>query len=312
MNDNNPACVMKRFALIFCCLFSLLITGCSDKETERKLMGSWIGTVSDNSMGVSANLTYRLELKDSHKMKMTVSVSMIGIDNLMSASIKGSWRADPETIWLNIKDNLDININPGVELLANMLDVSTYDLKRELRDEFESELTGFAYMDIVSLKSDELVVDDDDIRIRFRRAGNSADNSQYESNNDYSQYESIDTEDRTGPGYTSIGSQPVTYDEIKLVGKVGGKYPIEMELDVADYSDITGRYRYTSSGSGAWLTLKGELYKEYISLKEYNEKGECCGSWDGQCFEAEGVGWTFSGTMTNYAGKTFHTELEQQ
>lgn len=98
---------------------------------------------------------------------------------------------------------------------------------------------------------------------------------------------------------------------VLMTGKIGGKYPIEMELDVSDLSNITGRYRYLSSGSGAWLTLKGDWYKQSISLKEYNENGECCGTWDGECFDAEGIGWTFSGTMTNYAGKTFHVELEQ-
>lgn len=133
---------------------------------------------------------------------------------------------------------------------------------------------------------------------------------------DYDRFiSSSSAEDSRDYTYATIppdGSRNTTPEIVRLVGKVGGKYPIEMELDVADFSDITGRYRYTSSGSGAWLTLRGNWYKQYISLKEYNEKGECCGSWDGQCFEAEGVGWTFSGTMTNYAGKTFHTELEQQ
>ena len=160
-------------------------------------------------------------------------------------------------------------------------------------------------MDIISLRSDELVVQDDDNRIVFRRAGTSIGEVR---SSDY--YESED--EKVGPGYTSIGSQPVSYDEIRLTGKIGGKYPIEMELDVSDFSNIIGRYRYTSSGSGAWLSLKGDLYKQHLSMKEYNENGECCGAWEGQCFEGEGIGWTFSGTMTNYAGKTFHTELEQQ
>lgn len=94
-----------------------------------------------------------------------------------------------------------------------------------------------------------------------------------------------------------------------MTGKVGGKYPIEMELNLSDLNNVAGRYRYTSSGSGAWLTLKGNLSEGYLKMTEYNTNGEQCGSWNGDCYKPDGEKLIFSGTMTNSAGKTFTVEL---
>lgn len=41
-----------------------------------------------------------------------------------------------------------------------------------------------------------------------------------------------------------------------LSGKIGGKYPIEMEITVvSNYRVTRARYRYTKTGSGAWIDL---------------------------------------------------------
>lgn len=296
--------------IMVCALLVLVFAGCSDKETERKLTGSWVGVTTDDSEGVPVEIAYRLDLNGSNKMKMTMSVSMMGFSDIMTFSYKGGWKADTETIWLDVDGGLDVRIDSGLELLANMIGVSTSELKRELRREFESEMTGFSYMDIVKLSADELVVEEDGERVYFSRARD----SEYSGSSEASQAtESCQVEgDCLVEGdYLSEVSEPSAPEYVTLRGKIGGKYPVEMQLDVSDLSDISGRYRYTASGSGYWLDLKGDIYKQHLSMKEYNEKGECSGSWEGECFDAEDSGWSFSGTMTNYAGKTFQVSLNQ-
>lgn len=290
--------------IMVCALLVLVSAGCSDKETERKLTGSWVGVTTDDSEGVPVEIAYRLDLNGSNKMKMTMSVSMMGFSDVMTFSYKGGWKADTETIWLDVDGGLDVRIDTGLELLANMIGVSTSELKRELRREFESEMSGFSYMDIVKLSADELVVEEDGERVYFKRARD----SEYSVSAEVSQAtESCQVEG----DYLSEVSESSAPEYVTLRGKIGGKYPVEMQLDVSDLSDISGRYRYTASGSGAWLDLKGDIYKQHLSMKEYNEKGECSGSWEGECFDAEDSGWSFSGTMTNYAGKTFQVSLNQ-
>lgn len=117
----------------------------------------------------------------------------------------------------------------------------------------------------------------------------------------------------TGGDYTYANTESASSgSEIaRMAGKVGGKYPIEMELDLSDWDNVTGRYRYTSSGSGAWLTLKGNLSEGYLKMTEYNTNGEQCGSWNGDCYKPDGEKLIFSGTMTNSAGKTFNVELSE-
>lgn len=110
--------------------------------------------------------------------------------------------------------------------------------------------------------------------------------------------------------FDSDAQEYAVTDEVWLTGKIGGKYPIEMALDMSDPDNISGRYRYTSSGSGAWLTLRGSLSEGAISMKEYNEKGECCGTWTGECWRPDGK-LIFSGSMTTSAGKSFSVELSQ-
>lgn len=113
-----------------------------------------------------------------------------------------------------------------------------------------------------------------------------------------------------GFDYETADAQGVAADEVCLTGKIGGKYPVEMMLDMSDWDNVNGRYRYTSSGSGAWLSLRGSLSEGSISMKEYNEKGECCGTWEGECWRPDGK-FIFTGSMTTSAGKSFSVELSQ-
>lgn len=66
---------------------------------------------------------------------------------------------------------------------------------------------------------------------------------------------------------------------VKLTGKIGGKYAIDMELDKSTDSDnpIQGKYKY--SGKENYLTLKGKMYSDYvIYLEEFNSKGKQTGA----------------------------------
>lgn len=66
---------------------------------------------------------------------------------------------------------------------------------------------------------------------------------------------------------------------VKLKGKIGGKYEIEMEIEPSKdaKNPIKGKYRY--KGKTAYLTLKGEMYdNDIVTLTEYNADGKETGT----------------------------------
>ncbi|MCB0477223.1 MAG: hypothetical protein KDC84_03615 [Crocinitomicaceae bacterium] len=66
---------------------------------------------------------------------------------------------------------------------------------------------------------------------------------------------------------------------VKLKGKIGGKYGIEMELEASKdaKNPIQGKYHY--DGKTTDLTLKGVMYGDYVVyLEEYNSEGKNTGS----------------------------------
>ena len=88
------------------------------------------------------------------------------------------------------------------------------------------------------------------------------------------------------------------------------EYPIHMTLDLRnidnyDRCEITGNYRYTSSGNGV-LRLYGEKRKDHLILNEYNSKGKLTGRFDGQ-FSSYGnmAFFEYEGTFTTSAGKSY-------
>lgn len=70
----------------------------------------------------------------------------------------------------------------------------------------------------------------------------------------------------------SLLFQFVYASPVKLKGKIGGKYAIEMEIDQSKDKEhpIQGKYNY--EGKTAFLTLKGEMYSDnVVYLDEFNK-----------------------------------------
>lgn len=90
----------------------------------------------------------------------------------------------------------------------------------------------------------------------------------------------------------------------KLSGKLG-KYPVQVELNL---SSMTGKYRYTKSGSGAYLDLYISSYDPSsgdIYIEEYNDNGENTGIFNG-CLHEDG---SMTGTFINYKGDPYNIQL---
>ena len=130
-------------------------------------------------------------------------------------------------------------------------------------------------------------------------------------------YDKLDTSSYSNAQTYSGGSENGVYNEssaFEFTGKIG-KYPIEMYIDIKninnyDYSRVEGKYRYTKSGSGSYLTLSGVKRGDTMELTEYNDKGEVTGRFEGtlQIF-GRLASMEYTGTFTNYQGKTFSFSL---
>ncbi len=93
-----------------------------------------------------------------------------------------------------------------------------------------------------------------------------------------------------------------------LTGKIGN-YPVEMEVKVNENGYI-GRHRYTSSGAGTWLALKGENDSDYITHIREFDNGKLCGEYVGSFDTYETGAIVFHGTFTNAKGRQFKFKLE--
>lgn len=93
-----------------------------------------------------------------------------------------------------------------------------------------------------------------------------------------------------------------------LSGTVG-EYPVEMEFEVND-NNVTGRYRYTQTGSGEWIPLVGTFANEMMSLVE-GPQGNQTGNWLIKVDYANGRDNDMSvvGQLTTTAGATHYVKL---
>ena len=134
----------------------------------------------------------------------------------------------------------------------------------------------------------------------------------------YNEYDSDEfadySDDQTYSGGSVNESSTNESWVVEFEGKIG-KYPIKMYLDLKnkdnyDYCPVEGSYCYTASGSGAYIYLSGVKRGERMELTEYNDNGEVTGRFEGtlQIF-GRLASMEYTGTFTNYQGKTFSFSL---
>ena len=101
---------------------------------------------------------------------------------------------------------------------------------------------------------------------------------------------------------------PEASQTVYLSGSIGedmdGKYPVQMEIYVYANGYIEGNYFYESEGPYNRLAIIGNKSGKSIRLDEYNDKGQCTGTFNGTY-----SGGVYSGTFTNYKGKKFNFKL---
>lgn len=91
-----------------------------------------------------------------------------------------------------------------------------------------------------------------------------------------------------------------------MTGSVG-KYPIEMVLKT-DGSTVSGYYRYTKSGSGAPINIKGTSHGSMVELEEYSN-GKLCGTWRITLTQS-GQSVSAMGEMINFKDQSFPVNLK--
>jgi uncharacterized membrane protein YhaH (DUF805 family)/RNA polymerase subunit RPABC4/transcription elongation factor Spt4 len=111
---------------------------------------------------------------------------------------------------------------------------------------------------------------------------------------DVSQYAESDTQTQS-----SNSTESISYK-----GYIGGKYPVEMELDInrsQTGNEYSGRYRY--EGQSDWLELTGtsDADGQNLILSEHNATGQLTGEFEGHENNDGGI----SGNFTNYRNQTF-------
>lgn len=92
-----------------------------------------------------------------------------------------------------------------------------------------------------------------------------------------------------------------------IVGKLGGKYPIHLQLDEGMKS---GAYYYDKMGPNNQLTLSVKSFNKNtgeLVLEEMNDKGDVTGSFIGTLRPD-----AYTGTMTAYTGKSYKFDLTVQ
>lgn len=115
----------------------------------------------------------------------------------------------------------------------------------------------------------------------------------YYSDNSYSSEETYRTERENdySDNYYAEEEEVLDYApqdgiEVDFTGKIGD-YPIEMKLyfedvDENEYSIVEGMYRYTKTGSGAYIPLRGEKKNGRMKIYEFNDSGEPMGYFNGE------------------------------
>lgn len=118
---------------------------------------------------------------------------------------------------------------------------------------------------------------------------------------DESQKESV-TEESNEP--VSDSREPAMSPIVNLTGKIGGKYAVNMEVNL---NAETGQYYYVKSGASNPLDLTVTEWNPSsgkLSMVEYNDAGERTGEFDGYLTDSE-----YSGRMVNFRGQTFSFTL---
>jgi hypothetical protein len=69
--------------------------------------------------------------------------------------------------------------------------------------------------------------------------------------------------------------------KICLISGTVGQYPIEMQLTIESNGNVSGRYRYTKTGSQDWIDLKGNEQDNGQTIEIYEEyNGNVTGTWN--------------------------------
>jgi hypothetical protein len=69
--------------------------------------------------------------------------------------------------------------------------------------------------------------------------------------------------------------------KICLISGTVGQYPIEMQLTIEGNGNVSGRYRYTKTGSQDWIDLKGNEQDNGQTIEIYEEyNGNVTGTWN--------------------------------
>lgn len=289
--------ILSTFSIL---LFILTTTACSDKATEEKLDGVWVANTTETEDGETMQLNWRMKLdKDSKKMLMTLKVGGYDIDDILSIKLKGSWKASSSTLFINIdEDATEVVLNPLIEGLATLGGEDMSGLKDELISELEDEVGSLATMEIVRLTADRLIVKEDDTRMTFHRKGQSNRTTAVENETPAQDY----VEEST------IATEKNVPSKVHFTGKIG-KFPVEMELTMNENGTVTGRHRYTKTGTGAWLSLSGSN-GETMNLIERNASGDVTGTFNGTVENAPGHRLVYRGTFVNFQGRQFDFTLE--
>lgn len=70
-------------------------------------------------------------------------------------------------------------------------------------------------------------------------------------------------------------------------GQISWKYDFIMNLDIGEFSEITGKYRYRKSSAD--LLLSGKLREETFFLEEKDANGKVTGTWKGRWTELDRI-----------------------
>lgn len=96
--------------------------------------------------------------------------------------------------------------------------------------------------------------------------------------------------------------------KLEVTGNLG-KYPVEMLLVVHDDGEIIGQYRYTASGSGAWIPITGVMNRDNTKMQLMEKvDNKVTGDWQ-LVIESLEPNTVITGEMINFKDQSFDVEL---
>lgn len=305
---------MEMKKVIYGCviLLSAAMTSCgvnSDPETEQMLNGEWYMTGTDkfgSEIPVNTLETIEFDAKthevvsryEMYDPEWDVTVPIISFE------VTGQWCASKEEIEYDYNvDDIKINTDDSyfVETRSDLKELR--EQIREITEEIKKEAFkdgSYALDKIIRLTDTELIVrDDDGEKQEWTRVGH--------NNTEVNAVEEVAAIEEADDTYFNPDDPNVSVYNGKI-----GKYPVEMQLTVDDNGLAEGRYRYTSSGNGGWLSLRGncDIGNHWMTLTEFNDKGEQTGTFEGNFGNTHGIVFEYDGVFTNYKGETFSFSVE--